>query len=274
MTRRPLVRGLEAVGVVVAAILLGAAIDQYGQALRDSRYLAGWILAGGLVFLMALELRGQILTVPAGPMSLWIRVHSFLGWLVIATFVFHTEWRLPDSVFGWLLWASFLVLAGSGALGFLLARWIPPRLTDGGEPVPFEEIPVIRAGLARDARACAMGAVRDSCSSMIAASYVKTLQAYFARPRNLICHLWGSSSRIDRLTAELDAVAGYVDEVGRDRVAELRRLVVLKDDLDRQLALQGLLRGWPFVHLPIGYGILLCSIMHVLMVYGYSSGAP
>ncbi len=50
----------------------------------------------------------------------------------------------------------------------------------------------------------------------------------------------------------------------------LKGLVEAKDDLDYQRALQGALKFWLFVHVPLTYGLLIFAAFHILVVYSFS----
>jgi peptidoglycan biosynthesis protein MviN/MurJ (putative lipid II flippase) len=49
----------------------------------------------------------------------------------------------------------------------------------------------------------------------------------------------------------------------------LRRLVERKDQVDYAHALQTVLKGWLFVHIPATYGLILLAMLHVLLVYSF-----
>jgi peptidoglycan biosynthesis protein MviN/MurJ (putative lipid II flippase) len=54
---------------------------------------------------------------------------------------------------------------------------------------------------------------------------------------------------------------------------ELAALVREKDTLDLHRAMQLLLKGWLFVHIPLTYGMLVFASLHVVVVYAFSGGA-
>jgi len=49
--------------------------------------------------------------------------------------------------------------------------------------------------------------------------------------------------------------------------------VVEKDRLDFARVSLGLTRGWLFVHVPVTYALMVLMVLHVLVVYAFSSGA-
>jgi hypothetical protein len=46
-----------------------------------------------------------------------------------------------------------------------------------------------------------------------------------------------------------------------------------KDGLDYHQALQFMLRGWLFIHIPLTYSLMIFSVMHIVLVYAFSGGA-
>jgi hypothetical protein len=51
----------------------------------------------------------------------------------------------------------------------------------------------------------------------------------------------------------------------------MRHLVERKDRLDYAHALQSVLKGWLFVHMPATYGMILLALVHLLLVYAFGS---
>jgi len=50
-------------------------------------------------------------------------------------------------------------------------------------------------------------------------------------------------------------------------------LVRQKDGLDYHYALQLVLKGWLFTHIPLTYSLLLLTLVHVVLVFAFSGGA-
>ena len=66
-------------------------------------------------------------------------------------------------------------------------------------------------------------------------------------------------------------------------VGKLRAFIILdqlagllreKRRLDFHYALQGILKAWLFVHIPFTYSLLIFSIVHLILVFGFSAAAP
>ena len=65
----------------------------------------------------------------------------------------------------------------------------------------------------------------------------------------------------------------YLNESERGTLEKLGDLVRRKDALDYHRALQAALKLWLFVHLPLTYGLMIFSVLHVVLVFAFSGGA-
>ena len=82
-----------------------------------------------------------------------------------------------------------------------------------------------------------------------------------------------SQMPLQRLSDEIDNLADYVDKKGQAQLATVRALVTEKDSLDFARVHLGLTRAWLLVHVPVTYSLIVMMVLHVLVVYAYSSGA-
>ncbi len=271
--------------LLIAAISAGLfwLVWIYGNGLRDPRYLDGWVLAGG----MSVQLYFHI-AIKAGRLSpksamRWRKVHIFLGYLLIAAFISHSDFSLPDTGFEWALWAGFVLVTLSGIFGAYLA-WSLKAKGRIDEGVSYDRIATLRAELARDVHAAV--AETDPAAAQIALPlpglphdawimdlYANHLRDFFEGPRNFTAHLIGSQRPLRRLTDEIDNLSHYVDQQSREKLAAIKILAVEKDRLDFARVYLGLTRGWLFVHVPVTYGLTVLTVLHVLVVYAFSSGA-
>ena len=64
----------------------------------------------------------------------------------------------------------------------------------------------------------------------------------------------------------------YLNAEGREILDEIEWRVVAKNNLDRQFALQWLLKGWLFVHIPLTYSLILVAVVHAVLVYAFGGG--
>jgi hypothetical protein len=268
-------------GLLIAAISGGLLwlVWIYGNGLRDPRYLDGWVLAGG----MGLQLYFHIAIKTAGlsPKSAarWRKVHIFVGCLLIAAFISHSDFSLPDTGFEWALWAGFALVTLSGIFGTYLA-WTLKAKHEIDESVSYDRIPARRAELARDVHAAvtkmdvaaaAIGLPAPPYNAWIMDLYTTHLRDFFQGQRNFIAHLIGSQRPLKRLTDEIDNLSRYVDQRSQEKLAAIKSLVIEKDQLDFARVQLGLARGWPFVHVPVTYALIVLTVLHVFAVYAFSS---
>ena len=98
------------------------------------------------------------------------------------------------------------------------------------------------------------------------------MRDFFRGQQNFKAHLVGSARPLKRLTDEIDSLSPYVDQQSQEKLALIKDLVIEKDRLDFARVYLGLTRGWQFVHVPVTYGLIVLTVLHVLVVYAFSSG--
>jgi hypothetical protein len=103
--------------------------------------------------------------------------------------------------------------------------------------------------------------------------YTTHLRDFFQGQRNFTAHLIGSQRPLKRLTDEIDNLSSYVDQHSQEKLAAIKNLVVEKDRLDFARVYLGLTKGFLFVHVPVTYALMVLMVLHVLVVYAFSSGA-
>src|SRR5262245_56101903 len=270
-------------GLLIAAISGGlfGLVWIYGNGLRDPRYLDGWVLAGGMG--LQLYFHAAIKRASLSPKSAarWRKIHIFIGYLLIAAFILHSDFSLPDTGFEWALWAAFVLVTLSGIFGTYLA-WSLQAKRGIDERVRYDRIPTRRAELARDVHAAV--ATTDPPAAAIALPaapydawimdlYTNQPRDCFQGQRNVTAHLIGSQRPLKRLTDEIDNLSSYVDQQSQQKLAATKNLVVEKDRLDFARVYLGLTKGWLFVHVPVTYALMVLTVLHVLVVYAFSSRA-
>jgi len=50
--------------------------------------------------------------------------------------------------------------------------------------------------------------------------------------------------------------------------------VIAKNNLDYQHALQMVLKGWLFVHIPLTYSLIVVAAVHGVLAYAFIDGSP
>lgn len=274
----------EALLVALIAILSGGLfwlVWIYGNGLRDARYLDGWVLAGGMGLQICFHIAVKTGGLSPKAMAASRTVHIVIGLLLIAAFVSHASMSLPDTVFEWALWSFFVLVTMSGVFGTALAqsRRAKYRIDPGLDP---QLIDSRRQELARSVEATV--ARQDTAATInilpalpydawIQDLYTNQLREFLQGPRNTAAHVVGSQRPIDRLTGEIDGLSRYVDQNAQDKLAAIKQLVIEKDRLDYAQVYFALSKGWLLIHVPATYALVVLAVLHVVIVYAFSSGA-
>lgn len=252
----------------------------YGNGLRDPRYLDGWLLAIGMGLQLYFHIAIKRGTLQPKSAQRWRKIHIFVGYLLIAAFVSHTDFSLPDTGFEWALWTGFVLVTLSGILGTYLT-WAQRARHGLDEHVSFDRIPDRCAELAQEVHDIVVDS--DPAPTLFALPaaphdawimdlYATHLRDFLEGHRNFTSHLIGSKRPLKRLTDEIDNLSRYVDEQSQEKLVVIRALVVEKDQLDFARIYLGLSKAWLFVHVPVTYSLVVLALLHILVVYGYSAG--
>lgn len=236
-------------------------------------YVTGWALLGLMLYLTAYNLRKKFSFLPLVSSRLWLQAHLYLGMFTALVFLMHLRWRAPQGSFETVLALLFVGVTLSGIVGWFLSRVIPQALTAAGGEVPFERIPVIRHELRRQAEKLVLGRIVPSGADTLADFYAARLAPFFVGPANFPAHLIGSSRPLNSLLAQVAEVGRFLNAAEKATLAELTELVRQKNILDFQRSGQLVMKGWLFVHIPLTYGLLVFSFVHVVLVYAFSGGA-
>jgi hypothetical protein len=268
-------------GLLIAAISGGLfwLVWIYANGLRDPRYLDGWVLAGGMILQLSFHIAKKSgLSLKSA--TRWRKVHVFVGYLLVAAFISHSDFSLPDTGFEWGLWTGFVLVTLSGLLGTYLI-WSLEAKSRIEEGVSYDRIPTLRAELEleflravaeTDPGAAAIDLPGLPHDAWITDLYTTHLEDFFKGQRNSAAHLIGSQRPLKRLTDAIDTLSRYVDQQNQEKLALIKTLVVEKDRLDSARASIGLTRAWLFVHVPVTYALIVLTVVHILVVYAFSSG--
>jgi hypothetical protein len=252
----------------------------YGNGLRDPRYLDGWVLAAGMGFQLSFHIAVKTTRLSPETAARWRKFHVFVGYLLIAVFISHSDFSLPDTAFEWALWTSFTLVALSGMFGTYLA-WSLNAKHGIDDRISYDRIPVRRAELARDVHAVVanidLGTVdiplpMPPYDEWVVDLYTTRLQHFFQAQRNFAAHLIGSQRPLKGLTEQIDNLSRYVDQRCQEKLAAIKQLVIEKDRLDFTQVYLGLSKAWLFVHVPVTYSLIVLTVLHVIVVYAFSSG--
>jgi len=267
--RRRLINSLLLVAAGAAAWVLQRQAD---ISLHHTAIITGLVLLAICVGLAFFNARKKLPFIPLLRAATWTQIHIYVGWFAILLFLIHVHFHLPTGLFNITLAVVFALVALSGVFGLILSRVMAFRLTLHGENVMFERIPALRAQLQRDAEAIVVKSVQETKSTTIADFYATRLQPYFARPQSRIRHLLGLEPPLKAILADVHLLGRYTNDREHAILAELVACLEAKDNLDFQLAGQGLLKYWLFVHIPLTASLLILGVIHGLYAFTFAGG--
>jgi hypothetical protein len=260
-------------GVGLTALISGMCwtLDQaLANSLRPAPLVSGLVLFALVLLLALFNARKKLPFLPLLTASTWLQVHLYAGLFSVALFLIHIGFKPPRGGLETALATLFVAVSFSGVVGLALSRWVPARLAVHGENVIFERIPALRAKVKQEVEALALASVPETHSTTIADFYEQRLRAYFERPRHLWSHLLGYSKPLHALLSQVDALDRYLNADERKLMVAITELIRLKENLDFQLAAQGLLKLWLFVHIPLTYSLILVGLLHGLLAWKFS----
>lgn len=257
--------------LLVATVAALWAHRRFHHALPDYAFLTGWILFAAMLVLTFFNARKKLPFLPLGKAETWLQIHIYLGFFTVVLFLIHLNFRAPHGWFEITLAWLFALVSASGVVGLIFSRTLPRRLATRGGEVIFEKIPALRHALKSEAENLALGA--EAKSPFIAEFYAKRLAPFLSGPKNLWLHVVESRRPLNALVAELEDLRRFANDAEREKIEKLTALVRQKDGLDYHRALQLALKLWLFVHIPLTYGLLIFTALHIVLVFGFSGGA-
>ncbi len=260
--------------VLSAAVTLWA--RRLGDGLGDASVATGWLLATVLLGLAAFNLRKLVPVLRLGPAASWLRWHASGGLFACVVFVLHVEGRVPDGRLEGAVALAFALVTLTGFVGLWMSRTFPKRLARRGEEVLHERIPRFRARLhaeAEDVVREVAGPAALASGNALASFHARRVEPFLAAPANRWAHLRGSGAPLATLTRDMESIRRRLDVEESAALDELLAICRKKDELDFHDALQGALKGWLFVHIPLTVVLLLLLVVHVWAVHAFGAAA-
>jgi hypothetical protein len=252
----------------VSVLMLGFCRALYHSLRPDANY-TGLALLAVIVFLTLFNARKKIPFLPVLKASTWMQLHIYIGFFSVLLFLVHIRFRMPNGVFEGLLAAVFVIVSLSGVIGIILSRSIPRLLTNSGESLVYERIPVLRALLMSQAENIVVTAEKEVESSSLTEFYSENLRPYFNR-RQSIWHMLSGRSGMRELASRLENLQHYLEAPELPALERLKNLVEQKHNLDFQYSGQRLLKLWLFVHIPFTYSLLVFAIAHGVLALNFT----
>jgi len=253
-----------------AALVLLASVLR--TALLPAALWTGTLLYALVVALALFNTRKKLPFLPLTRASTWLQFHVYAGWLAVLLFFLHAGFHWPHGRLTQVLALVFLFVAISGALGLVLTRWIPGRLTRSGEPLTYERIPEIRMEIRLKVEALITAADRESESSTLGDFYLNHLLEYVNWRPGILATPFGDQPMHREIVGTLSSLDRYFNPRERELAAELREWIDAKRNLDNQLVGQRLLKLWLFLHIPASCSLILLGLVHGLIALRYTRG--
>jgi hypothetical protein len=251
-----------------AVIAVGWSARASEQSLGRPDFVTGYTLAAACLLLLLLGIRKRLITLPLGRVSFWARAHNYIGVFGLAVFCFHIRWPILGFM-EQVLAAIFLIISGSGLLGWYLNRVTPKKLLVTGKDILYDDIPREQQLVSERAYALAIEVAGKLESATLAEYYSAKLAGYFQKQRSLAYAIAPSGrvrrNHIDQLV-QLDR---YLDADGRSARARMCDLVQSKDDLDFAKAMQQRLRYWVVVHVSCLWLFIFLATAHVWLAHRF-----
>lgn len=256
--------------LTLVAIAIGLAHIVLETALFRTEFATGWLLAGLIVLLAAYNVVKKLSVLPLGSSAKWMQLHIYAGLLTILVFGLHIGFRVPTGPFEIVLASIYLLTFFSGVVGLVMSRTFPSRLATHGEEVLFERIPVFIRRLREEVEELVFGCVSETETTVVPEFYLSQLKPFFERPRNFWSHLVNSARPRRGLLQSISEQDNFLNDTERESMRKISQIVVAKDNLDYQYALQGTLKSWLFVHIPATYALLILTLFHTIVVHAFA----
>lgn len=256
--------------LITAAIVLGLVHLVLETALFRTEFATGWLLAGLIVLLAAYNVVKKLSVLPLGSSAKWLQLHIYAGLLTIFVFGLHIGFRVPTGMFEVVLASLYLLTFGSGVVGLVMSRTFPSRLSTRGEEVLFERIPLFIRRLRLKVEELVFGCVEETETTAVPEFYLARLKPFFEQPRNFWAHLVNSDRPRRRLLHAIGEQDPFLNDTERESMRKIAEIVVAKDNLDYQYALQSLLKYWLFLHIPATYALLIVTLFHAVLVHAFA----
>lgn len=237
--------------------------------IQEPNILSGWVLVALFLFLALFNLRKKLPNLPLGRMSFWLYLHAAAGLLAAAVYFLHAGAIWPRGGYEQLIAGLFYLVTLTGVVGYVYQRLSPRLLTLVGYEIIWERIPAEIARLRRKAEDCVLECSNETGSPVLGRHYLECLDWYFRKPRFLMSSAMALQTGENWADKQIDAVRRYLNEAEAAHLERLRALARVKASVDKHYAIQGLLKLWLFLHLPVTVGLLIAVAWHVALVHVY-----
>jgi len=232
---------------------------------RGAGLVFGILAAVLLGMCMALSLRKRFKHLRLGRTLQWLQFHIYGGGLFLLLVFLHIGFTWPSGFLTWALFLLTLLVSLSGVAGAWLQKWIPHTLAQGLHvEAIYERIPELVGKL----RAEAEGIVKGSSQTLLD-FYRAELATSLGSPQPSMSFLMDVTGGRQQRMALFIHVASRLSAAEKEKLTDLRQILVEKTALDAQLSLQRLMRAWLYLHVPASTVLLAFVLVHIGAVIYY-----
>jgi len=262
--------------VVLGGLALIVFAGLWYQSDRDAAELdepvvwTGYTLFGLLIFLFLFQSRKRLSMVPFGRSAVWLGLHATGGVLALAVFWLHTGGLWPSGAYEQALATLFYLVSLSGLVGYAMLFFYPKRLVQRDIEVIYERIPGIVGDLRAAAEDTVLACTEATGSDTLSRYYLETFHWFFQRPRFVWSHVADADLGDHWIRQQTTIVGRYLDSAERPYLDKLKEIAFLKNKVDFHYAVQSLMKGWLFVHVPVAAAVVIMAIWHLVVVNVYA----
>lgn len=257
---------------LLTLLLLGSIQHWSKLQISDPSLINGWIFFTFLVLLCLYYLRKKLNVLPLGKMEHWLAFHLVCATGFVVTYSFHIGLTLPSGLFNFVLWGSNLTVIITGLAGLFLSKTLPLEIYQIGEKPVQEMIPALKNQLINDAENTLLGYLENHYSEPLHRIFNSSIHPFLLSSDSLLTALIDRHKTFKKLVSEIEDLEHFVGEAEQNILASLKQMVKRKHHLGKQARRQSILRHWLFLHTSSVVVLLVCIVLHIFAIYGFSMG--
>ncbi len=258
------------ISIALGCVAMFAACLFYSRcadALHDTRFLTGWVLALTLAVLCFPQTL-RLLRVASGHQ--WLRLHLAVWTIGVVLFGFHIESHGPNAPFEYALTGLFGVYALSG-LG-LAGLFVVNRRASAGRPAEtIEEFLVDWVALGERVDGLRQEARTKSCGGDTLELFEQAAYRMSLRPRSGLQRMLRPATDASPLTIKAETLQRIASNVDREALKRLSEAMSDADTLEARFVRRMALRRATFAHVFITCSLITLGMMHgtLLSAHGF-----
>lgn len=240
--------------------------------ISEPNLINGWIFFTFLVLLLLYYVRKKLSVLPLGNMSSWLTFHILCAGGFIVTYFFHIGATIPTGPFNILLWGSNLLVIITGLFGWFAGKVLPKEIHQIGDKPIQEDIPRLRTQLIDEAETTVLQYLQNHYSEPLHRLFIGSVYPFLLSTPSLFTTVTQGHKPFRQLLNEIEELDYFVTHDEQSVLSALKQKVKRKHHIDKQSLLQSILRHWLFLHAGSVVVLLVCVLLHIFAVYGFSMG--